>query len=356
MRSVNYLVFGLLILMLAGNVYAHQANVSYFYGDGCKHCAKVHVSGVLEEVANMDGVTVEQFEIYYNDENRQKYMDICNRFGIPQDDRGIPFVMIECENNSIYIMGESIIGKLPEVLKTCESDENFQSESSPLEPGSDRVVLGSLIVAALIDSVNPCAFGVLIFLMLSLLKMGSSKRALRAGLTYTLVVFIVYFLSGLGIFKVIQSFTAITHIVYIASGVLVLSFGLWQFKDVFLPKIGPTLQISPKIKPLIEKITQKGTIPAMILLGILVSLFELPCTGGIYLGILTMMSINKTFAIPYLLLYNLIFVLPLIILTFMIYKGMSPSALQKWTSSKRNWMKLGSGVILVALGVYILVF
>ena len=186
--------------------------------------------------------------------------------------------------------------------------------------------------------------------------MGSSKRALRAGLIYTFVVFIVYFLSGLGIFRVIQSFTSMTHYIYLAAGVLVLTLGLWQFKDVFLPKVGPTLQISSKAKPVIGNIIHKGTIPAMILLGIIVSLFELPCTGGIYLGILTLMSINKTFAIPYLLLYNLIFVLPLIILTVMIYKGMSPKILQRWNLRQRNWMKIGAGVVLIALGVYILLF
>ena len=186
--------------------------------------------------------------------------------------------------------------------------------------------------------------------------MGSAKRALKAGLLYTFVVFVVYFLAGFGIFKAIQQFTSITHFIYLSAGVLVLVLGVWQFKDVFLPKIGPTLQISPKVKPLMEKIIRKGTLPAMILLGILVSLFELPCTGGIYLGILTMMSINKTFAISSLLIYNLIFVLPLIVLTVMIYKGMSPRVLQRWTLGERTWMKLGSGIVLIALGVYILLF
>jgi len=349
----------LLILMLVVSVSA-QTDVYYFGRDGCPHCANVLGSGILEKVSNLEEINLEKFDVTESQEARDLYVDFFNNFGVSQYSRGVPAVVIDCNSDGVgdsYLMGDTpIIEKLETSIITCEISDEENGGLSPIDVNAGKITLGSLIVAALIDSVNPCAFGVLIFLMLSLLKMGSSKRALRAGLTYTLVVFIVYFLSGLGIFKVIQSFTSITHVVYIASGVLVLSFGLWQFKDVFLPKIGPTLQISPKIKPLIEKITQKGTIPAMILLGILVSLFELPCTGGIYLGILTMMSINKTFAIPYLLLYNLIFVLPLIILTFMIYKGMSPSILQKWTSSKRNWMKIGSGIILVALGVYILVF
>ena len=355
MKRINYFVFGLMLLMLAGGVCA-QVNVSYFYGNGCHYCAGVIDSGVLERVDGFEGVNVEMFEIYHNSENRNKYLNFCSRFEISQYNRGVPFAVIECEDSSTYIIGSSIANKLEVAVETCEGNGYSGNGVSPINPHADKITLGGLIIAALIDSINPCAFGVLIFLMLSLLNMGSSKRALRAGLVYTFVVFVVYFLSGFGIFKLIQSFTSMTHYIYIFSGILVLTFGLWQFKDVFLPKVGPTLQISPKAKPLMEKIIHRGTIPAMILLGILVSLFELPCTGGIYLGILTLMSINKTFAVSYLLLYNLIFVLPLIILTILIYKGMSPRILQSWTSNQRNWMKIGAGVVLIALGTYILLF
>ena len=165
-----------------------------------------------------------------------------------------------------------------------------------------------------------------------------------------------YFAAGFGIFKAIQSLTAFTHYIYLLAGILVLILGLWQFKDILMPHIGPQLAISPRVKPFIENMIHKGTLPAIILLGIVVSLFELPCTGGIYLGILTMMSIQKTFAIGYLFLYNLIFILPLIILTFIIYKGTSPERLQKWTSGERTWMKLAAGIVLIILGVYILFF
>ncbi|MEM4230875.1 MAG: cytochrome c biogenesis protein CcdA, partial [Candidatus Pacearchaeota archaeon] len=95
---------------------------------------------------------------------------------------------------------------------------------------------------------------------------------------------------------------------------------------------------------------------AVILLGFLVSLFELPCTGGIYLAILTMMSINKTFALSYLFLYNLIFVLPLVFITLIIYRGTSPEKVEKWREKERKWMKLFAGLIMVILGLYILFF
>ena len=339
------------LLLLASFVSAAdvpETNIIYFYSPNCVHCAVVAESGILEEINEWENVTVTKYEVTLSQKGRDLFEYYGNGFGL--DRRGYPFLVIEQGEEKFYLMGDT-----PIVDRLEDNVINFESIPFNENSGSGKqLTLIAVIVAALIDSVNPCAFGVLIFLMLSLLNMGSSKRALRAGLVYTFVVFVVYFFSGLGIFRVIQSFTAATYYIYIAAGILVLGLGLWQFKDVFLPKVGPTLQISPKVKPLIEKIIHKGTIPAMIFLGIVVSLFELPCTGGIYLGILTLMSINKTFAFSYLILYNIIFVLPLLILTFLIYKGMSPKILQNWTSKERKWMKLGAGLVLVSLGVYIL--
>jgi len=359
MKKINLFFVGLMFLMLMVSVSA-QTDVYYFGRGGCPHCANVLESGILEKVSELEDINLEKLDVVISSEARDLYASFLDSFGVSQYDRGVPLVVIDCDSDGVgdsYLIGDSrIINSLEVKVTTCEVNGDSTGGVSPVDADTGRITLVSLIIAALIDSINPCAFGVLIFLMLSLLNMGSAKRALRAGLLYTFVVFVVYFLAGFGIFRAIQQFTSMTHYIYLSAGVLVLILGLWQFKDVFLPKIGPTLQISSKAKPLMEKIIRNGTLPAMILLGIVVSLFELPCTGGIYLGILTMMSINKTFAISYLLIYNLIFVLPLVILTWMIYKGMSPKVLQKWTSSERKWMKIGAGIVLILLGAYILLF
>ena len=99
----------------------------------------------------------------------------------------------------------------------------------------------------------------------------------------------------------------------------------------------------------------KGTLFSIVILGVIVSLFELPCTGEVYLGILTMMSLNQTFGISYLIVYNLIFVLPLVVLTYMVYRGTSTERLQNWTVSNRRYMKLISGLLLVGLATYIFI-
>tara|TARA_Y100000310_G_C20646506_1_gene796947 strand:- start:918 stop:2027 length:1110 start_codon:yes stop_codon:yes gene_type:complete len=361
-------VLFLVLVSFASFVYAaeisafegSEKDVYYFGRVGCPHCAVVVDSGILEKVAEIEGVNFQKYDVSLSQEGRDLFVGFSNDFGISSGDRGVPMTVIDCDQDGVgdsYLMGDTpIINELENDIETCEVNTNNINQNGVIDPNAGKLTLWSVVGAAVIDSINPCAFGVLIFLMLSLLKIGSAKRALKAGLVYTFVVFVVYFLAGFGIFSVIQAFTGITRFIYVFAGVLVLLLGLWQFKDVLFPKVGPSLQISPKAKPLIERMIHKGTIPAMILLGVLVSLFELPCTGGIYLGILTLMSINKTFAVSYLLLYNLIFVLPLIILTLLIYKGTSPERLQNWTVKKRTWMKVAGGIVLVGLGIYILFF
>lgn len=331
-----------------------QTEVSYFYGVGCPHCANVAASGVIERVNATENVSVTKYEIYYNDTSRDKFLTLSNLVGVPKESQGVPLAIISDSGNYSYLSGDkAIIEKLESSVLNFEGNENSGNLATG-DVGLYKITLGGIIVAALIDSINPCAFGVLIFLMISLLKIGSSKRALRAGLIYTFVVFVVYFLSGLGLFKVIQSFSSVTRFIYLGAGILVLIVGILELIDFLRPHKESIVKISGRVKPLIEKFIHKGTIPAMIVLGVLVSLFELPCTGGIYLAILATMSINKTFGIPYLLLYNLIFVLPLIIITFLIYKGTNPAQLQRWTQTEKKWMKLSAAVVLIGLGVYIL--
>jgi len=323
-----------------------ETKVYFFYGDGCPHCINVENSGILEKIK--ENITLIKLEIYHNTTNSEKFIEFSNNFGLTTSKRGIPFAVIECNGNLSYLLGDTeIMNKIQDKIDKCENQINIIQNK-------DKLTLGTIIIAALVDSINPCAFGVLIFLLICLLNMGSAKRALKAGLLYTFVVFLTYFLAGLGLFRVIQSFSFIPYYIYLIAGLLVLFLGVTQFIDIYFPGKFISLRIPVKAKPLIEKMSEKATIPAIILLGILVSLFELPCTGGIYIAILTTMSINKTFAIGYLLLYNLIFVLPLIIITLALYKGTSLETLQRFTQHEKKWMKFASGIVMTLLGLYIL--
>jgi cytochrome c biogenesis protein CcdA len=357
-------------LILASPVLA-QTSVDYFYGIGCPHCKNVEDSGVLEKIGSEFNVT--KYEVYYNVAGQNKFAEDLKFVGLKFEQGKVPFAFINCSGKYSYLVGDSpIINNLSNYLKTnCAQqiehnesglsklrysiqekfNKNFNSQTGKLS------FFGILILvsAAAIDSVNPCAFGVLIFLMISLLAVGSSRRAVRYGLIYSATVFVSYFLAGLGIMKVIQSLSFIRQFIYIAIGAFVLVFGILELVDFLRTTKGKTaiLKIPTGTKPFLEKIIRKGTLPAMIVLGFLVSAVELPCTGGIYLAILSLIARNNLISILYLLLYNFIFVLPMILLTLAIGKGISAERMHSWTNSEKKWMKLSAGILLIILAVVI---
>ena len=82
----------------------------------------------------------------------------------------------------------------------------------------EQLTLGVVIVAALLDSINPCVFGVLIFLIAFMTKVFKSPRKmLVGGLFYTAVVYLTYFFIGLGILKFTVSLGLSISVYWIAA-------------------------------------------------------------------------------------------------------------------------------------------
>ncbi len=342
-----YLVLGFLFLIgLASAVPA--TNVSFFYSVSCPHCEEVLASGILDNVSVLDGVNLEKFEVA-SPVNREKYLDSLRRFGI--ENGGIPFVVMERDGEFSYLMGDSsIIEDLKDSIVNFKA-YNIGSISNTKKGLNLWVVVG----AALIDSINPCAFGVLLFLMAVLLSMGSAKRAFRSGLIYTFTIFVVYFAAGLGIMKFASNFLMMNE-VRVFVGVVILIMALVEFKDFFWGGQGISLAIPKGVKPWLEKYARRGTFLSLILLGTLVALVELPCTGGIYLAILSLMANFGAEGIFYLVLYNVIFVSPLILISYFVYSGAKVDVVNGWVQKNKRFMRLAAGIVMVGLGLSLLGF
>src|SRR3989344_6744008 len=146
-----------------------------------------------------------------------------------------------------------------------------------------------LVGAAIIDSINPCAFGVLIFLLAYLFKTFRTRRlVLLHGFTYISGVFITYSLSGLLLLPVISQLGRISTGAYVGIGIILIIFGLLEIKDFFFYGKGLSLGILPsagrRIDMLVRNIT--GKLSTSFFLGVFVALVEFPCTGAVYLGVL----------------------------------------------------------------------
>jgi cytochrome c biogenesis protein CcdA len=224
----------------------------------------------------------------------------------------------------------------------------------------EDLTLALVLGAAAIDSINPCAIGVLLFLGSILLRVSSKKTLLlNLGFTYILTVYIVYTLSGLGLiwFQVTLIRYGFAESVGIIVGALVIVLGLIEIKDFFWYGKGISLEISPQHKEKLTKMAEKISWLGMISIGSFVAMVELPCTGGPYLAITAILA--KSFdmkAFIYLLIYNVIFILPLLIIFLLLYFGTSTLKLKQWRQKHRKWMNLSSGLLMISLGILLIAY
>ena len=219
--------------------------------------------------------------------------------------------------------------------------------------GIDLPTLSVVVTTALIDSINPCAIGVLILMISVILSgKGSVGRMLLLGGLYIFAVFAVYLLAGLGLVYFLASIPLwVTEYLSIAVGTLIIVAGILEIKDFFWYGRGFSLQIPAYFADKIHHMAKRVTIPGVILLGAFVSGVELPCTGAPYLAIITLLSFNFNFsAFLLLVLYNILFIAPLLVILLMVAAGVHINRIKQWKEDKKHYMRLGIGLLLVALG------
>jgi hypothetical protein len=223
-----------------------------------------------------------------------------------------------------------------------------------------EVSLGKVITLALVDAVNPCEFAVLTMLLVSIIAYNPNKRRdiLWAGFAFGVAVFVMYIIYGLFIiksFQMVQTITAVRPVLYKVLGVIAILLGAFQIKDFFRYKEGSfSTEMPMSWRPKVKKIISGVTSPAgAFAVGLFVTIFLLPCTIGPYVilgGMLSFMEILKT--LPMLLLYNAIFILPIVIITLLVYFGLSRvEDVQNWKDKNVRIMHLIAGLLISGIGI-----
>lgn len=173
-----------------------------------------------------------------------------------------------------------------------------------------------IALAALVDSVNPCAFSVLFLSITFLFGLGRSREdIIKAGAAYIFGIFATYVFIGLGVLKVLSVFN-IPNFMALFGASAIIAFGTIGLINEFFPNFPIKLKIPEFAYGRIAKLMERATIPAALLLGFFVGLFEFPCTGGPYLFVLGLLHDQNNFlsGLGYLIFYNFVFVSPLIVI------------------------------------------
>lgn len=220
------------------------------------------------------------------------------------------------------------------------------------------------MLIAFVDGFNPCNIFVLGMLLLILLQEGQSrKKLLIIGMTFVAVVYVIYFTFMAAWLNIINLLGAIQPM-RIAIAVIAIIAGIINFKERFAYRKGVTLMISDKyLGKLREKIKRLGKkartaktgalMASAALLAIFASLIELPCTAGfplIFTGILSAQTAGVSYY-AYLALYNLVYVIPLLVIVSLFAFGLSKATI---TKERMATIKYIAGLIMVLLGILLL--
>jgi len=216
--------------------------------------------------------------------------------------------------------------------------------------------LGTVLITGAVDSINPCAIGVLILLISLMAAMHTKRKMLIYGFAYIAAIYVTYLLAGLGLLYFLSAVPLyLSEYISLFVGVVVILAGLIEIKDFFWYGQGLSLSISPDRAKKIHEMTKKISLPGVIILGVFVAGVELPCTGAPYMAIILLLSQNFNFAaFLMLLLYNVIFVLPLVVILLMVHGGAKLHLIKKWKHKYRPHMRLAIGVTLILLGWFLI--
>lgn len=219
-------------------------------------------------------------------------------------------------------------------------------------------------LAGLVDSANPCAIAMIILLLTYLIIFGKKKeRVLPTGLLYIGAVFLTYLFIGFLFYESFRWLNLGPLRFYINKilGLVLLLAGLINIKDFFLPQFGPHLEIPPKTRPFLKRLAERISYPTAGLLGIFVTILETPCSLPIYVGtanILAQSGLAKPVVFAYFLYYNFLFILPLLLILFLVWRGSEWRIieLQELEHKGKRWMKLSLGILLLLMGIWLILW
>lgn len=216
-------------------------------------------------------------------------------------------------------------------------------------------LLPLLLVSAILDSVHPCSFSILLITIAFLFGIQMSReKILQLGGTYIAGIFTAYFLIGLGILKVLHLFNT-PHFMGKLGATLLIVFGVINLLNRFFPRFPVKLKIPHMVKGPMGKLMDRASFPAVFGLGFLVGICQFPCMGGPYLMVIGLLRDQVTYmsGFGYLFLYNLILILPLVVVLWISAKKEMVDKVQVWKRDNMDGLKLWAGIAMIIIGILV---
>lgn len=331
----------------------HRADLVFFYGRGCPHCASMR-RFLRTMQAKYPQLSVDEREVYFDPANARLFERVASGYGVPIE--GVPTVYVG--RHAIAGFSEDMAARVEDAIRECSRRACAPPLTRAAGSAAAGLTLAAVVAGAAVDAINPCAFAVLVILLTAVLAAGDRRRALYAGLAFALAVFISYYLMGLGLYSAAQA-AGVTQAAYVVIAVLAIVIGLFNLKDWLWYGRWITMEVPLSWRPALQGLIRRVTsAPGAFVVGFVVSVFLLPCTSGPYVVILGLLAkaTTRASAALWLLLYNAIFVLPMVLITGAVYLGLtSAQRIEAWRTQRLRTLHLVAGIVILLLGLTMLV-
>jgi cytochrome c biogenesis protein CcdA len=233
--------------------------------------------------------------------------------------------------------------------------------------------LWGVLIAGLIDGLNPCAFATIVFLVSYLSFLGKqSREILKYGIIFTFGVFIAYVIAGMGLmagFRQLSGFPMITKGIYMVIGTFAFVLGIISFYDYLQFRRGHMekmkLQLPMALKKKIHGIIRiqtrspKAGFLGTFALGFIIAATEVVCTGQVYLptiGYIMTVPELRAYAFLNLILYNIMFIIPLVGVFVAAFFGVTSERMAILTKKRTGTVKLLTAILFIGLGAFLFLF
>lgn len=348
----------------------------YFYETGCPECDRTKYD------LNYIQQTYPQVQIVeYNIEQKQALAEwMGERIGVPEEERlqspslfigndHLPPDQMNLGNIQAAVEKYVATGAQP-IWEEFDPEQQTKAEQTLIERYKS---LGALTVlgAGLVNGLNPCAFVTIVFFLSYLAFVGrQGRQVLLVGATFTLGVFVAYLLAGLGLSRLLESLTSVQltlkRLMFSFTAVLCLALAGISLHDYLKARQGKIdemkIKLSLDLRRQVHKVIRQGAqmrafYPVAFGVGAIVSLIQLTCTSPIYFGIVFLvhevpeMQAN---AFLYLLLYNLAYIAPLVVIFVLAYFGTSSEQLGNFITQRTAPIKLLTAVVFLVMAGWLI--
>lgn len=357
--------------------------LSIFYSPACHRCTEIEDKLIPEiEKKFKDKIQIQYYDIS-NIQNYKLLLGLREKYNA-KFNIAVPVLFLE----GYFLNGDAVTkDNLEEFIEKCLSAPRMAGGGLPsidLIAQFRKFGLFTVISAGLIDGINPCAFTVIVFFISFLTLQGYIKRELIAiGLCFIFAVFITYLLVGLGVFGFfyrLNKFWLIAKVINFSIGIFSIILGILAVYDFFKFKQtgrteGLTLQLPRVVKNQIHKViglhyrvnkNLKGVssrqhvfrlMLTALITGCLVSILEAVCTGQTYLPTITFIlktTYLKLPALGYLLVYNFMFIVPLLAIFIFALFGVTSEQFSNFLKRHMLTIKMLMAILFFGLGAFVI--